>query len=234
MIKSLHPKKAWGVLGISFLAITALFVGIRIVSGQSISDLLGRSYAVGAGDDRPVAWVGDEYISLGQFIGLKEVLINVEKVPPEQANQDALNRLVRIKIIQLLAKEMGLTPKPMEVEDRLALLYEQATQTPEILAILEPQAKVRGMDWESEAFKDLLRESLIHALEAEHLYQKVLEQADGDSSIALSRVADLIVERYSSLDIRLEVSNLPEDALNIHPPNIDDLNASQFFQDEIP
>lgn len=192
---------------------------------MSCGEIIGQNAAESARDETPVALVNGEPLTRGMLKGLANVMMAQEGKTEEQAYQSAFSYLVKNELLQQEAARQGLLPSEQEVNDEVNRILENAREHQQIGESLKIQAEARGVDLESEEFREILSESIIGMLAHGKLNQQILNQAGGDRDKYNEVHDQLIRDLLSKSTIEIHPAELPQGGQNIHVPAPEEITS---------
>ena len=208
-----------------FLASAALLISvvviISIANAVSPQQNLIDNAVMGLQDTTPVGWINDRSISRGALVGLANTYMDMGGSNKEVAYQNALNLLVQNSLFLQEATRRGLLPTDQEVDLRVQELLDTARDNNQQLRDMYiAQAEELGTTWDSPEFAAFLKKTHKEIMPVEKLNQQLLDQVKGDMQQFIALKAQLLSELISTAGIRLDAAALPEEAKNIHIPQL--------------
>ncbi|HWR65379.1 MAG TPA: hypothetical protein VN364_04625 [Bellilinea sp.] len=214
--------KKWFLISATLL-ISAVLI-ITIANAVSPEQNLIDNSVMGLRDTTPVGWINDRPISRGALTGLANTYMDLGTPNQGAAYQNAINLLVQNTLFLQEATRLGLLPTDLEVDVRVQELLDAARDSNQQLREMYiAQAGELGTTWDSPEFKAFLKKTHKEIMPVEKLNQQLLEQVNGDTQQFTAVKVQLLSELISTAIIRLDATALPDEAKDVHIPQLSDL-----------
>lgn len=211
--------KKWLLTSAALLISVVLIV--TIANAVSPEQNLIDNSVMGLQDTTPVGWINDRPISRGALAGLANTYVDLGTPNKEVAYQKALNLLVQNTLFLQEATRKGLLPTDQEVDVRVQELLDAARDNNQQLREMYiAQAGELGIPWDSPEFVDFLKKTHKEIMPVEKLNRQLLEQVNGDTQQFTAVKVQLLSELISTANIRLDATTLPDEAKEVHIPQL--------------
>jgi hypothetical protein len=214
--------KKWFLLSAALLLSVVLIVTIAnaLFPEQNLIDIS----VMGLQDTTPVGWINDRAISRGALTGLANTYMDLGAASKEAAYQHALNLLVQNTLFLQEATRLGLLPTDQEVDVRVRELLDAARDdNQQLREMYIAQAAELGTTWDSPEFKAFLKKTHKEIMPVEKLNQLLLEQVNSDTQQCTAVKVQCLSELISTAVIRLDATALPDEAKDVHIPQLAEL-----------
>ena len=214
--------KKWFLISAALLI--SVVVIVTIANAISPEQNLIDNSVMGLQDTTPVGWINDRAISRGTLAGLANTYRDLGIPNQGAAYQNALNLLVQNTLFLQEATRLGLLPTDLEVDERVQVLLDAARDNNhQLREMYIAQAEELGTTWDSPEFKAFLKKTHKEIMPVEKLNQQLLEQVNGDTEQFNALKVQLLSELISTAIIRLDATALPDEAKDVHIPQLSEL-----------